>query len=158
MLTTSSPSKLILVMLCILQFHFCSGDASLASTSISLLPILKDDVTANTPSKIEGLFPLTPSRSSPPAQPPRQPQALLGISIVFKIEAEYNAVVGQTGMSPVLAGGGDAFRPEVGLIIVFRQVPVQYSSTILQCTHDRQRKIARMDHISVFLALCSLRV
>ena len=59
---------------------------------------------------------MTSSGSSPPSQPSEQQQALLGISVVFRIEAKYNAVMEQSGMSPALAGGGEAYRPEVGLL------------------------------------------
>ena len=100
-----------------MQFHFCSGEASLATTTLSLLPIVKDDTALDRSSKIEGLFPLTLSGSSPPSHPPEQQQALLGISVVFRLEAEYNAITENSGMSPALAGGGEAYRPEVGLIV-----------------------------------------
>lgn len=79
--------------------------------------MIKDDISRHSPSKIEGLFPMSLSMSSPSSQPSGLKQAMLGISIVFRIEAEYNAIIG--GMSPVLAGGGEAFRPEVSIFHSF---------------------------------------
>eukprot|EP00112_Aurelia_sp_Birch-Aquarium-sp1_P009678 Seg2106.2 transcript_id=Seg2106.2/GoldUCD/mRNA.D3Y31 product="Centrosomal protein of 120 kDa" protein_id=Seg2106.2/GoldUCD/D3Y31 len=95
-----------------LQFHFCSGETSLASTTISLLPILKDDIAKNSPSKIEGLFPLQAPQSNSSAQEKIENAALLGVSIVLKMESEEHAQAPSNGASPVLAGGGEAFVPE----------------------------------------------
>lgn len=78
-----------------------------------MLPILKDDIAKNSPSKIEGLFPLQAPQSNSSAQEKIENAALLGVSIVLKMESEEHAQAPSNGASPVLAGGGEAFVPEV---------------------------------------------
>eukprot|EP00795_Rhopilema_esculentum_P005989 gene5989-11355_t len=95
-----------------IEFHFCCGKSSLGSTTVSVLPVVTDGLTKDNPSKIEGFFALSSPSSSPATDSTAQMAALVGISIVLRVEAEQNAGGVPIQQRPKMAQEDPSFLPE----------------------------------------------
>ena len=124
-----------MIVIFVLQFHFCSGEASLATTTVSLLPIIEDNLANDMPSKIEGLFPLVAGSTSHDSEPSGQQQAQLGISVVFKIESDYKSTGRPTGRSPASVGRDETYHPEVCSIQFYIDCTSFYTKMISYSSH-----------------------
>eukprot|EP00794_Sanderia_malayensis_P009837 gene9838-10847_t len=93
-----------------LKVHLCYGKTHLASASISLKPLLMDNLRNGDAAKIEGLFPLTASQSDADSISLNQEDSLVGVTIILRLEKD--DIPSLSAMTSVLAAGGDILVPE----------------------------------------------